>query len=240
MGAATAPGAAHIPFDSAHGLQGLPIVQCRVAGASPRSRRKATPPVPRGRPAQEGLSPAENGNGERFWPQKSSLPALGAFDARTCTSARWLLTARSRSTSICPRSLTAEHPGGNDAGIVKHEEVARAKQAQQGRHLAVLEGAAPPGGVASGFGRAPWGDAERSAPAAEHSQNRKFSWRAPTDLRARGRGVLLIRTDQGNTAEPFGGVAIGGHLSRKIVQQEAIERLPQIDAHESAAKLRKP
>ena len=38
-----------------------------------------------------------------------------------------------------PRSLTAEHPGGNDAGIVKHEKVARAKQARQGRHLAVLE-----------------------------------------------------------------------------------------------------
>ena len=39
-----------------------------------------------------------------------------------------------------PRSLTAEHPGGNNPGIVEHEEIARAKQARQGRHLAMLQG----------------------------------------------------------------------------------------------------
>jgi hypothetical protein len=39
-----------------------------------------------------------------------------------------------------PRGLLAKHPGGNTPGIVKHEEITSAKQARQGRHLAMLQG----------------------------------------------------------------------------------------------------
>ena len=74
------------------------------------------------------------------------------------------------------RAAPAEQPRRDHAGVVEHEQIARAEQRRQIAHTAILE-RLPRGPPAGGRHRAAAPDAARSAPAAGRNRTDRRAWR---------------------------------------------------------------